>query len=514
MKKYFLIISSLFFLSAANSCSERDLELFPPNLDEVNSIDSEAKLQQLLNGAYLSIASSNVYGTQAMVYGDLMADKMFVNSNPSFLNTFNYNYNSTQQGDFGGFYSGLYSVIANCNLVINNQIVANGANLTRIKAEAKTLRALAYFTLVNYYSSSPTSGLNQEYGVPLVLGDYDVNLVPARASVAEVYDQIIADLQEGIINAEQTPFSKVILSQTAAKLILSKVYLTRRAAGDAALALQLSTDIINNSPSTFAPIDANALTRPYNPNSASLYQQYFAGTNDTRDTKTEMYQGVEQTYTLEPSENQPETIWELDLNKDTNRATGIGANIALPGYYYRLDPKKCFLFNQTFYSSFSTSDVRRGSGAAGLLTQTGAPQVDTPKGYWTNKYPQSTDEGRYYRNIKIFRFSEALLNRIEALHLTGQDGLALTELNAFAASRNGSVYTGADMLSDILTERSKEFYGEGQRFLDLKRYNLPVNRPSNCSVCDLAATDKLFVFPVSNGALNSNPNLKQYPGYN
>ena len=70
-------------------------------------------------------------------------------------------------------------------------------------------------------------------------------------------------------------------------------------------------------------------------------------------------------------------------------------------------------------------------------------------------------------------------------------------------------------MQDILTEKSKEFYGEGQRFLDLKRNNLPMVRPSNCTVnCTVTPDNKLFVLPMSQGALNANENLKQYPGDN
>lgn len=92
--------------------------------------------------------------------------------------------------------------------------------------------------------------------------------------------------------------------------------------------------------------------------------------------------------------------------------------------------------------------------------------------------------------------------------------MALLELNAFAVSRGGSTYTGTNLLSDILTEKAKEFYGEGQRFLDLKRNNLPLIKNSNCvQNCNVPANDKLFVMPISQSALNYNPNLKQYPGY-
>ncbi|KEY17766.1 hypothetical protein HY04_04285 [Kaistella antarctica] len=486
------------------------MDLFPPDKDEITNVNSEGQLQMLLNGAYISMGSTSVFGTEVMLFGDLLGDKLFVsNSNPSYLNTFNYNYNSSQS-DFG-FYGPLYDVIMNCNLVINNTLVTNNANVKRIKGEARIIRGLAYFTLVNYYSPTPTSGVNQEYGVPLVLEDYDVNIKPARATVAQIYDQVILDLKEGVNSASATPAKKVLLSKTAAKLLLSRVYLTRRAAGDAALALQYATEIVTSSPAGFSKIDAKTLTVPANVASASNYQQYFSGSNE--DAATVTYQN--QTYNLDGTENHPETIWELDLNIDTNRATGIGSNVSLPGYYNRTDSRKCMLFNQSFYNSFPTTDVRRGSPSSGLLISVGTPATDNPKGFWTNKYPRFTTEGNYFRNIKVFRFAEAQLNRIEALFLTGQTGLALSELNAFATSRNGSTYTGTNLLQDILTEKGKEFYAEGQRFLDLKRHNLPMVRPSNCTVnCTVTPDNKLFVLPMSQRALNANINLTQYPGYN
>ena len=500
-----------------SACSDRELDLFPPYADDITNINTEAQLQQLLNGGYLSVASTDVFGTKVTLLGDLLSDKMFVsNLNGSFIDTYNFNYNAAQN-EFS-FYDTLYGAIAKCNLVINNTSVANNAEVSRIKGEAKTLRALAYFTLVNYYSATPTSGVNQEYGVPLVLTDYDANIQPARATVAEVYAKIIADLKDGIIHNDAAPGKKVYLSQTAAKLILAKVYLTRRAAGDAALALQLTTDIVENSPTNFAKIDATALTKPYDPNSASVYSQYFSGNNDAVATGSEIFNGVLQNYTIQGSENQPETIWELDLNINTNQFTNIGSNVSLPGYYNRTDSRKCMLFNQAFYSSFATDDVRKGksfTATTSLLVNIGVPTVDNPKGYWTTKYPRLTEEGNYFRNIKIFRFADAQLLQIEALNLTGQSGVALTKLNAFAQSRNGSVYTGTNLLDDILTERAKEFYGEGQRFLDLKRYSLPVVKPSNCTMnCTLPANDRLFTLPMSQGASNNNKNLTQYPGYN
>lgn len=486
MKKYILIISFALALINFNSCSENELELLPPSADYAANITSEDKLQQMLNGAYFSIASVSAFGSDVLVFGDILGDKIFnTPSRALFIQTYEYNYNPNQN-QFG-FYGTLYQAIVSSNIVINNTLIKENDATKRIKGEAKILRALAYFTLLNYYSPTPTSGVNQEYGVPLVLGDYDVTIQPARATVAEVYTQIIKDLTEGM-NQTADSATKVTLGADAAKLLLSRVYLTRRAAGDAQLALQYATEVADHAPNgSFKPSEVVVLAD---------YTNYFKGQDDAY------------------SEGHPETIWELDLNQLSNAVLGIGSNGALPVYYASGDvTRRSLLANKTFYDSFgSATDVRRGAINTGLFSNQSLTP-DSPLGYWINKYPRLTSSGNFVRNIKILRYSEAYLNRIEALRLLGQESLALTELNAFATSRKGLTYTGADLLNDILTERSKEFYGEGQRFLDLKRYNLPVIRPSNCTTCELQAGDKRFVLPISQNALNQNINLTQYPGY-
>lgn len=507
MKKYIIIISTALALINSSSCSERDLELLPPSADYASNINTESKLQQILTGAYFSVASSSAFGTDLLVFGDILGDKIYnTPSRALFIQTYEYNYNANQN-QFG-FYGTLYSAIVSSNIVINNTLVPNSDATAKIKGQAKILRALSYFTLVNYYSASPTSGLNQEFGVPLVLTDYDVTIQPARATVAEVYNQIIKDLTEGM-NQTSGVNAKVLLGSNAAKLLLSRVYLTRRAAGDAQLALQYSNELIASANSSYVSNDPitdpnNTRPNPFIPSKdipAANYSNYFKGSDDAF------------------SEGHPETLWELDLTQLNNAVTGIGANGALPVYYSAGDnTRRSLLANKTFFESFgSFLDVRRGGTATNINTGLFSDQArtaDSPLGYWINKYPKFSSSGNFTRDIKILRYSEAYLNRIEALRLLNQTDLALTELNAFAASRKGLTYSGTDLLSDILTERSKEFYGEGQRFLDLKRYNLSVNRPSNCNTCKLDATDNRFVLPLGQNAINQNPNLKQYPGYN
>jgi len=482
MKNFKLIFFIIFSSLVVHSCQEEDLDILPDDLDPLETaINSEDKLQSFFTGAYISISDASAFGSEAIMFGDLLSDNVFVsNIGSTYMLSYNMNYTAVDN-DFK-FYGTLYNVINICNTVINNTIVAENENVLRIKAEAKILRAFAYFHLVSSYSPSPTSGENQEYGVPLVLGDYDPTIQPPRATVAEVYQQIINDLQEGLVNAKESPSSKVFLSKNAARLILSRVYLTRRAPGDAELALQYSTEIVNNANGNFAPISTAD-----NPVDQSVYVNYFSASDDLL------------------SEDQHETIWELDFNINNN----AGVNNSLAVYYHRTGMRKSFMLRRSFYDSFPESDMRRG-----LLDITNVPSVDNPSGVWTKKWVRISSGGNFTRNNKILRFSEAQLNRIEALYLTGQTTEALNKLNEFALSRGGNTYTGTNLLNDILTERQKEFYAEGYRFYDLKRYNLPIVKETNCYMnCNIPANDKLFVFPMSENTINQNANLTQYPGY-
>src|SRR5690606_31239818 len=135
------------------------------------------------------------------------------------------------------------------------------------------------------------------------------------------------------------------------------------------------------------------------------------------------------------------------------------------------------------------NDVRKN-----LFFTNDVPETDNPTGVWLRKY-RSTQA-----NTKVLRMSEAKLNRIEALYKSGQTTMALTELNAFAETRNvpAGYYDGSNLLIQILDERRKEFCGEGYRFFDLKRNNLGFTRTTNCNSneCTIQANSKWMVLPM------------------
>jgi hypothetical protein len=81
-----------------------------------------------------------------------------------------------------------------------------------------------------------------------------------------------------------------------------------------------------------------------------------------------------------------------------------------------------------------------------------------------------------------------------------------------------STNTGQALIDEIMFNRRVELWGEGFRFTDLKRLNLPMSRagiPNHLTALTLVTTvpagDKLWEFLFPQDELNANPAIVQNP---
>lgn len=175
------------------------------------------------------------------------------------------NYSITgSHGTLTQAWESLYAVVAQSNSVINtlpNAVSADVSEdiLNNSVAEARFIRATAYFYLVRIFGSVPILADNTEYVLEPV--------VP-RNPVEDVYEFIRRDLEFAIDNlhdrTQDTDFDRGRVSSNGAKAMLAKVYLYEE---NWSMAFQLSQEVINSGEFSLLD-DYNALFLESNDNNA------------------------------------------------------------------------------------------------------------------------------------------------------------------------------------------------------------------------------------------------------
>lgn len=142
------------------------------------------------------------------------------------------NANNVESEDY---YESMYEVIFRANNILNFIDIAKAENQASYTAEAKFLRAYAYFKLVRLYSDVPL--------VTSVIGPEDREALFTRIPEAQIYAQIVEDLQEAVNVLDNS--SKSRASKAAAQALLAKVYMTQGSPNYSG-AQQLCEAIINS----------------------------------------------------------------------------------------------------------------------------------------------------------------------------------------------------------------------------------------------------------------------------
>jgi len=170
-------------------------------LSDAVAFDTPERALQQVNGIYSSLKAGQFYAGRYMVYQDVRGEDFInlTNNGVTAFLTWNFTVTPTAN-EVQNFWAAAYATINRANVVIDglaNAPIADNLRKNYI-AEAKTVRAIAYFSLLQLYAKPYTNGNGSNLGVPLRLtgitgiGSNDI----ARSTVAEVYTQIIKDLTE------------------------------------------------------------------------------------------------------------------------------------------------------------------------------------------------------------------------------------------------------------------------------------------------------------------------------
>lgn len=464
------------------SCKKEDLDPIPQTqLSDAVAFSTPARALQQVNGMYAGVKTGAFYGGRYQNYQDIRGEEFINQTNNGVTNFQTWNFTVTPTtNEVQNFWSAAYAAINRVNVVIEG--VANAPIDDALKAnyvaEGKFLRALCYFSLLQLYARPYTDGNGNNPGLPLRLkaetSSGSNNL--ARASVADVYAQIIKDLNEAE-SAVPATYSTADLSTTRAHknsvaALKSRVY----------LAMGRYADVIT---------EANKLVPaapPYNASSGvanglvSSIATVFASPYTSKESIF--------SFPFQP----------LDVPGTQNSLNS----------YYNPDPNGIgdYTLNETGQgivasAEWGANDDRRKFN-----------QVTNAKLY-LRKWPNNAGTNPDW--VPVIRYSEVMLNLAEALarQAADVDARALELVNAVRQRSDPSATITAaskqELIDKILLERRIELLGEGFRTSDVTRTGASFGAKSTISA--IPPSNTIYIWPISNAEMVTNKEMAQNPGY-
>ena len=481
MKKIFAILTlvlTIGFVGCEDFLEEAPLLTQSSDL----TMSTYGGLNNAVAGAYSPLVSTTWYGSFFVLDAEMRAGNAIIPSNNDFTSgrmrtPHDLAYAPTITSGLWGF---AYYVISMVNNVIDNLEGKDVGDVTaqdldNLKAEALFLRALSHFDLLRTYALPYSKDPNGP-GVPIILHtDKTASEQPARNSVSDVYEQIIADLLEAESIIDPTyaragvTDSKAVATLPAIQALLSRVYLYSQNWQGAA---DYATKVINNSAfSMWAAADLE-----------DVWGKEVAGTGG--EVIFEVYGKRANAY---------DAWWEGPSHMTNPKGyADCAAHPDLVGMY-------------------DAGDVR------GDLFRTDADGVSGSM--WTTKYIGKGDGDAVStpdaNNVIVLRLSEMYLNRAEAL-INGASvsgATALGDLNIIRANR-GAAALGSAGAGAVFEERRMELAFEGHIWFDYARTNRNMSRTkSDGSLISLASDDGRWALPIPKRELDVNANLIQNEGY-
>lgn len=430
MKKS-IIVFCILFISLAGC--KKFLTTEPQSFLSPDQYYTGTNLTNALAGVYNPLYQSALYGNYYFSSIEACTDETFYGGAGRTLTTgpevYNFDYGNA---NVNGMWTALYTGIERANeLIAHININDSSKAVQAAYGESLFLRGYYYYMLVTYFGgvplkTAPTSGI--------------ANLSETRASVADVYQQIVSDMtaaKDRVYSATDLNNSSRV-SKTTVEGILARVCLSM-----AGYPLQDKSQYANAL--SWAQKVVSSGIHSLN---ASYRQVFINEAADVYDIK--------------------ENMWEVDFsgNNTTTQITAgrLGDQNGIPftsaatysntsgstDYIYA-DTGYCYGFSwvtKKLYDLYSISDARRdwniGSFSYGVNTAFGSSVVyrtaltgtfayNRPSAKWRRNYEKVYPKNKNYTpiNFPLLRYSDVLLMLAEAeLNVNGSTPVALGAINA------------------------------------------------------------------------------------
>jgi len=407
------------------------------------------------------------------------------------------------------FWSNSYKAVVGANRVIEG--LEEGASIEedQVLGENYYIRALVYFQMGNLFGRPYNQG-TENLSVPLKLTS-DIEEIPDRNTVGEVYDQVISDLlkAESLMSLNKGPS---FASKEAAQALLSRVYLYME---DNAKAIEYADKVINSG--SYSLLDSERFSRMNTLAPAENEEAIFSitltkgidipGTEDWFTIGSfyatidgvgwgEMYASktyldliernpsdlrksfIEPQYLLDENGDRIPAVYWVDESNYTyqfRRTTESGGEITFEdeGVTYTVESEEVDGRTQYYFN-----------GPNGRQDVVYDFDLDKRNGYpkfFILKASQQENDLHLW-SPTVSRLAEMYLNKAEAQAKMGMDADAIENINVLRRRANvpelsvGSLPAGKSVLDVVLEERRLELAFEGHRKFDVYRNGRTMDR--------------------------------------
>ena len=498
-------VIGIILLFITTSCGDKYLSVIPPDvLTDANFFKTEADAQSALIGVYGQVQSESTFGNVVdaanldwTMSGDLYEQDQ--NTPRVELEMLSLPANNLY---IGQLYSALFQGVSRANFVIER--VGKMETLTppvkaSILAQAKFLRGIFYYRLVNYFG-----------GVSLITTELTASskLDIPRSSAADIWKQVETDLTE----------AAAVLPPTWTGGDIG------RATKGAALAFLVKAQLWQQKyPEAVTTSEAILSLGVYSllPNFRSVF--------------------------LKSNENNKEIVFETQYSSVSDGSEGGGLDVrsaprGAPAAYIGRGANSNFVPQTSWINAIERDQTGKikdqryygviiGPGEAhpempGFVMPLTFPNPYTKTGYIVTKYWQEASLVASGVNAPIIRYPEVLLNYAEALNETGRSADAMTQVNLIRARAKldpkPTNLAKANVLDAVFYERRMEFIWESPgAFSDLNRRGrfldfIKANRADYDKIqVDTKpwVKEKVILLPIPQSARDVNKSLTQNPGY-
>jgi hypothetical protein len=521
MKIYKIKSIAVVFAALTFTACVKDLDLTPKDPNIVTSLtvyDSPAAYKEGLAKLYATFAVSGQQGPagQADIAGidegfsnylrqywnaqELSTDEAVMAWNDASIKDFHWQTWAPNDVFIAAVYSRIMFTVALSNEYIRATSGKTDAEMVKYNAEARFLRALAYYHALDLFGNPPF----------VTEADSPGAFFPKQTTRAALFTYVETELKaiENLLGAPKFEFARA--DQAAAWTLLAKLYLNAKVY----TGQEKYTECITYSAKviaagyTLAPKYANNFVAD---NNASP-EMILSITSDGQHTQT--YGGM--TYLIHAA------IGGKMPAKDYGVGGGWGGIRTTSAFVAKFSDNTGATDKRAmFFSTGQTLEITDISlftdgwaiSKYSNLTSTGAAAPHAHPDFVDTDFP-------------LFRLADVYLMYAEAVLRGGAGGNATNALGYINSLRQraygnttGNITTAQMTLDFILDERARELYWEGHRRTDLVRYGKFTGGtylwPWKGKAAAGAATESFRdLYPIPSNDLGANPTLKQNPGYN